>query len=90
MDAGMRECAVDWSTFSPATGTQVDKVVSTLGEHGWKVTERRAHEKAALTSLVKGPWTLQVVHRTPEGNDYLSLLAMRESEACEEAAENAQ
>lgn len=85
----MRGCAADWSTFSPASDTQVDNAVGTLGEHGWKVTGRRTHKKAALTSLAKGPWTLQVVHRTPEGNDYLSLLALREDKACEQAAEEA-
>ncbi|MFC8127162.1 hypothetical protein [Streptomyces sp. NPDC057302] len=60
--------------------------MSSLREQRWKVTERRTHEQARLTSLTKGSWVLQVIHRTPDGDDYLSLLALRNSPACEKAA----
>lgn len=83
LGGGSKKCAADWATFSPTTRAQVDTAVSVLREQGWKVTERRTHEKAGLTSLVKGPWTLQVIHRTPEGDDRLSLLALRDSPECE-------
>ncbi len=89
LDEGSKKCAADWGTFSPVTGAQVDTAVSELRERRWKVTGRRTHEKAGLTSLSKGPWTLQVIHRTPEGNDYLSLLALRGGPECEAAMERA-
>ncbi len=86
MDDAMKRCAVDWATFSPTKDAQVDAVVSTLRKLGWKVTDRHTSKESGLTSLTKGSWNLQVTHRTHEGGDYLSLLALRDSQACEEAA----
>lgn len=88
VDKRMKDCAADWATFSPVTDAQATTIVDSLRKRQWKATGQRTHDKTGLTSLTKGTWTLQVTHRTPDGNNYLALLALRTSPECDKPAKN--
>ncbi|WP_411104159.1 hypothetical protein [Streptomyces sp. cmx-4-9] len=75
-------CLADWTTQTPATDAAVDAVAAALVTRGWKAGTWRPKGAERISGLTKGEWILQIVHRDTPGDEYLSLLALRDGPLC--------
>ncbi|MFJ6052265.1 hypothetical protein [Streptomyces sp. NPDC092307] len=74
-------CVAGRNHLGPTNGTQQTELLNGLVEHGWQITRRRTDP--VVVALSKGTWVLTVAPEPPSGPPVLSLIAIRDTAACE-------